>query len=830
MRKTLFLALSLFIGLDLFAIHNGRVFVDSNQNGVYDKGERPLSGVMVSDGLNVVLTDSEGYFNLPGHQKERFISVTTPSGYKPANQHYIPISNQTLSYDFALKPWHKVNKSGKHSFIQITDTEIRDLNSEHKIWANNVRDYAHNEDVAFIIHTGDICYEGGLKNHIKLMNSENMGVPMYYIIGNHDLVKGDYGEQLFESIYGPVWFSFDYGNVHYIVTPMPSGDYAPSYKEADVYEWLKNDLALIDKNKPIILFNHDLLTKNGDEFIYQKNEIEKIVLNKEYNLKAWIYGHWHNHFIKMIGGVKTISTATLDKGGIDHSTSAFRVMEVDKRGNLETQLKYTFIDNSIEIASIDDNVIALNNKGESQLVVNTYSSTKKVNSVSFSLYTLENELILNKQLKKMSDWSWMDEFKIPNQYLGKQLFLTATANFSDDSILKTKASFNYTNNNQLALHPTDNWTNLLKNSTHVVGATYNSFTFPLSIAWINNVKANLYFSSPIVYNGDVFIVSVDEELRGESAIYAIDGKTGKLKWRYQTRNSIKNSIVADSGNVFAQDGEGYLYAINAKNGRLVWEKNLGVNILPVIIEGIAARNGVIYAGTGKALGAYDAKNGTPIWTNQSWNQNQGATSTITVNDEVLLLGSQWGALYGHDAKSGKLLWKISKYGISNRGSSPALYENIAYFLAANSLFVIDAKRGEIIQKKDFDFSVDATSTPLITDKLIIFGTVNKGLVALNKEDYKQVWSVNTQDALVYTSPYTTSPSNTVETSPILVGNMVVFGASDGNLYGTDVENGKILWMHQTGAPVFGTFALSGNALYATDFGGNIYAFTSSNNN
>ena len=60
-----------------------------------------------------------------------------------------------------------------------------------------------------------------MKNHIKLMNTENMDCPVFYCIGNHDLVKGKYGEELFESIYGPVYYSFDAGNVHYVVTPMP---------------------------------------------------------------------------------------------------------------------------------------------------------------------------------------------------------------------------------------------------------------------------------------------------------------------------------------------------------------------------------------------------------------------------------------------------------------------------------------------------------------------------------------------------------------------------------------------------------------------------------
>lgn len=65
--------------------------------------------------------------------------------------------------------------------------------------------------------------------------------------------------------------------------------------------------------KPVIVFNHDLLT-SGNEFVFGIDDNEKINLN-EHNLKAWLYGHWHNHFVRKQGDVLTISTATLDKGG-----------------------------------------------------------------------------------------------------------------------------------------------------------------------------------------------------------------------------------------------------------------------------------------------------------------------------------------------------------------------------------------------------------------------------------------------------------------------------------------------------------------------------------
>ena len=83
---------------------------------------------------------------------------------------------------------------------------------------------------------------------------------MFYCIGNHDLVKGKYGEECFEKYYGPVYYSFDVAGVHYIVTPMPGGDYRPGYTKDDVCRWLKNDLAHVSPETPIYIFNHDILT------------------------------------------------------------------------------------------------------------------------------------------------------------------------------------------------------------------------------------------------------------------------------------------------------------------------------------------------------------------------------------------------------------------------------------------------------------------------------------------------------------------------------------------------------------------------------------------
>lgn len=804
------------------AAHTGHVFIDKNNNGVFDKGERALKGVSVSDGLNVVQTDARGYFTLPGHPKERFIFITTPSGYKTDNKYYRKITSSDGVYEFGIQEYKGgIKKEGSHKYIHIADTEI--FNTEnHGDWVGNVHDYAANEGIAFIIHTGDICYEKGLKAHIKLMNTANMDCPMFYCIGNHDLVKGKYGEELFEQLYGPAFYSFEVGNVHYIVTPMLGGDHAPSYKLQDICRWMKNDLALVPKDKAVVVFNHDLWTYSDDFTFGGKNEADKINLN-EHNLKAWVYGHWHINYMKKQGNVHTVSTATLDKGGIDHSTSAFRVMHVDKKGDFISELRYTYIDKSIRIASVCNGQVPILASGAVPLSVNVYHSTSPVKEVTYNCRIDGKNILPAGKLKQATDWSWYTELPFTSKQEGKTVTLQVKALFNDGEVAEAEAVFLYEPNEQTTVNMTEDWNNLLGNAAHTATTT-SSLTPPLQLAWIKNVGANLYMTSPVVEKGKVFVASVDENLTGQAHVYALDGATGTILWKYKVRNSVKNSIAVENGCVFAQDAQGYLYALDGGKGQLRWEKQLPVNGLPAIIEGLIVNKGTVYAGTGKGLCALDARTGNILWQNKEWGQGEGTTSTLSLGAGMLIGSAQWHALYGNDAATGKLCWQLSKDGMSDRGASAAIHDGLLYITSRSSLFIVNAKTGKIIVRKELPFSVNVTSTPLLTNKEIIFGTADAGLVALDRETLNTKWQFKTNDALVYTSPYTRKVSYTIETSPVCAGNTIYVGASDGNIYGINKENGKLVWQHATGAPVFSSVALSGNALIATDFGGNIYTF------
>lgn len=286
---------------------------------VYESGtNRPLKGVAVTNGRDVVLTDENGYYELDGWLKDRFVTVTIPSGYW-TEDFYIDAGSERKGYDFYLD---KLDKDyTDHSFLQISDTEVGA--SGVGDWIEDVKAKVESEQPAFLIHTGDICYEDGLKSHINGMNSQNMGVPVRYVIGNHDFVNwGGYGEALYESIYGPVNYSFDVGDVHYIVASLAYGDTMARYTKSEVWRWMANDLAAVEEGKKVVVFCHDICPdENGFELRYGLKTLDL----KEHGLAAWVFGHWHyNYMNKTEDGIFNIGTSRPDCGGIDSSPAAVR--------------------------------------------------------------------------------------------------------------------------------------------------------------------------------------------------------------------------------------------------------------------------------------------------------------------------------------------------------------------------------------------------------------------------------------------------------------------------------------------------------------------------
>ncbi len=602
MKRLSVILVSFLLYLPLCAQFKGTVSVDTNQSGIVDKGDKPLAGVMVTDGLNVVKTDKKGRFSLPGFEKTRFISITTPAGFE-TQQFYLSTKENRKSYDFILTESERT-KPRKHSFVQITDTEVTGGMGR---WVTDLQQYIDNEKPAFLIHTGDICYEPGLTIHNQVVNAQTMDCPVYYCIGNHDLVKGNYGEELYESLYGPTWYSFDIGNVHYVVTPIDHGDNPTNYTQRDVYNWLKNDLALIKKDQALILFNHDLFTPN-DSFVFKADD-DHLLDFRSFNTKAQIYGHMHYNYVRNQNGIYTICTGTLDKGGIDHSPSSFREIKVDANDNITTQLRYAFIEPQIAIVSPMNNQTAAActiTKDQLPVSVNTYYSQAKTSHVSYILSDSENNQEIAKgDLASRTEWNWSGNIQMPANEMGKKLNLTVTSFFSNGKKATATSQFIYQKDFKLSTIAGEDWNTLLQNAAHSGGVNNSQIKLPLQLQWTTNTGSNIFMCSPIIVGQKVFIATTDDNVSLNTFICAFDFNSGKLLWKFRTANSVKNTIAYENGIVVAQDASCNLYALDSESGKLLWKQSINLDSYPYLTEGLTVDKGVVYAGIGAGLSAYN---------------------------------------------------------------------------------------------------------------------------------------------------------------------------------------------------------------------------------
>lgn len=637
MKRLSVILVSFLLYLPLCAQFKGTVSVDTNQSGIVDKGDKPLAGVMVTDGLNVVKTDKKGRFSLPGFEKTRFISITTPAGFE-TQQFYLSTKENRKSYDFILTESERT-KPRKHSFVQITDTEVTGGMGR---WVTDLQQYIDNEKPAFLIHTGDICYEPGLTIHNQVVNAQTMDCPVYYCIGNHDLVKGNYGEELYESLYGPTWYSFDIGNVHYVVTPIDHGDNPTNYTQRDVYNWLKNDLALIKKDQALILFNHDLFTPN-DSFVFKADD-DHLLDFRSFNTKAQIYGHMHYNYVRNQNGIYTICTDTLDKGGIDHSPSSFREIKVDANDNITTQLRYAFIEPQIAIVSPMNNQTAAActiTKDQLPVSVNTYYSQAKTSHVSYILSDSENNQEIAKgDLASRTEWNWGGNIQMPANEMGKKLNLTVTSFFSNGKKATATSQFIYQKDFKLSTIAGEDWNTLLQNAAHSGGVNNSQIKLPLQLQWTANTGSNIFMCSPIIAGQKVFIATTDDNVSLNTFICAFNFNSGKLLWKFRTANSVKNTIAYENGIVVAQDASCNLYALDAESGKLLWKQSINLDSYPYLTEGLTVDKGVVYAGIGAGLSAYNLKTGQTIWTNKDWKQREGSTTTLAIAGDVLVSGTQ----------------------------------------------------------------------------------------------------------------------------------------------------------------------------------------------
>jgi 3',5'-cyclic AMP phosphodiesterase CpdA len=176
---------------------------------------------------------------------------------------------------------------------------------------------------SFVVATGDLVLDANhapeedVERQIELYRSATtrMGVPVYNTIGNHELrgidadrtleQQPDWGLGLFETTFGPTYYSFDRGDLHFVALdthrPDPSQDepreWAWNRMRDEVKRWLRRDLEAHGDRVKVVL-NHEPFFAEPS-WPFQEDELARYVATDEgifQELKVAYSLNGHVHF------------------------------------------------------------------------------------------------------------------------------------------------------------------------------------------------------------------------------------------------------------------------------------------------------------------------------------------------------------------------------------------------------------------------------------------------------------------------------------------------------------------------------------------------------
>lgn len=242
--------------------------------GTVTGGGKPLSRVAVSDGISVALTDAEGRYQLAANPAMPGIFVSTPRRYAfPVTasgtfRQHAPIRT-TAPLDFHLE---RLTESDEHhSFVALADPQTLDAPDMAAFHATTVPSVAEvvgslDRRTMFGVSVGDILWDDLTMYPEYERAVRRMGVPFAQVVGNHDLdvSKDEFRgtTRTFTRHFGPNWYSFNRGAVHYVVLNnvlWHGTDYTGHFVQEQL-DWLAADLAVIERGSPVIVFTHIPLT------------------------------------------------------------------------------------------------------------------------------------------------------------------------------------------------------------------------------------------------------------------------------------------------------------------------------------------------------------------------------------------------------------------------------------------------------------------------------------------------------------------------------------------------------------------------------------------
>jgi outer membrane protein assembly factor BamB len=274
---------------------------------------------------------------------------------------------------------------------------------------------------------------------------------------------------------------------------------------------------------------------------------------------------------------------------------------------------------------------------------------------------------------------------------------------------------------------------------------------------------------PLIYDNKVYFGSYNHNL------YCLDVRTGKLLWKYKTRDRIGNaSPVEHDGIIYVGSYDKNMYAFDARTGGLIWKfKTEGR-----IHCNAAIKNDTVYFSSyDRNFYALDARTGALRWKFRTY---ACVLCDPTFFGDMVIFGSYDRNFYCLDLETGRLIWKLTaEREIVNAGGF-AIKDGCIYLCAFDNLVrKVDIKTGSVLWKKRFGQYGLTCGTVIYNDMLLVAS--EDGVLYAMDLDGNVAWKFAT-----------TKPIG----RPAVWNERIYFTCEDFNLYCLSLE-GKVVWKFRT---------------------------------
>jgi hypothetical protein len=327
----------------------GRVYLDANRNGRWDDGEAGVPGVLVSDGRRVVATDASGRYRLQSDDARALLWITVPRDHRPSGAFWRWADGRRAE-NFGLL---RHPQSDDFCFIQITDTHgsraLQQFAKQTSKWPI---------PIPFVVNTGDLGGDAFYDINGKIFDRYKEAIsafkqPLFNVPGNHDqvgfLIKRPdksnplWGKGLYQQLFGPMHYSWDWGNVHFVAL---DGNRLDPYREMlgpEQLAWLKADLSFQPHDKPLVLFCHQSLAATTPANYLSggiKDAKQLADVLQGHKVLGGFCGHLHRTFCARLGDFPVYQTGAFcgqwESGPCSDGTpKGFRFIQI-KNGRLQT--------------------------------------------------------------------------------------------------------------------------------------------------------------------------------------------------------------------------------------------------------------------------------------------------------------------------------------------------------------------------------------------------------------------------------------------------------------------------------------------------------------